>query len=407
MDSSRRELLRLCATLSGVGLAGCSSQDDPVSYPTDDPTGTPAASGTPTSTTERPTTEATETTGQPTETEPEPSPTPAAHADLAARTGTIVGEIDWFATEYDDAIVAYRNAINRLLRAIEQIRESADISSHDLERLRNGTGTVARTTQQEITPHFDVHHWLRNPENELYRTVEKFAHRGDWDRADEALAEMYTFYETRQRGHTIDQELSNDPIQGLLLRTMRAESIPGAVHERHDVRANVDPALFEVYHPPSRYGEYAYSEQDTRVWGDAIIPRYDLTAFEQLDELQEGIERTGAAYVVANLRSERQPKRWTYELPNEVVSLQRYVSSAAAVRAVDGMIEAAVSQEGTEDLGGREWRRVYYYDDGDITYAYLLRAGRYLLATAPSRTAWEERREHWTDPLKLTWLWDD
>lgn len=400
MDSSRRDLLRLCATAFGVGLAGCSSGNEGVSYPT---TGTPTT-GTSATTTARPTTEPPETTDEPT-TEPEPSPTPAAYPDLAARTETIIGEIEWFATEYDEAIAAYRNAINRLLTAISQIRDSSDISAHDLERLRNGTATVADVTRRRIAPHFDVHNRMVTPENDFYRTVEKFAGRGDWDRADEELSEMYTYYRTRQHQPAIDEELSNDPIQGLLLETLRADSIPQAVRERHDVHASVDPALFEVHHPASNYDQYAYSALDPGVYGDAIDD-HDREAFGQLDELQEGTGRTGAAYVVADLRSQQRPKRWTENLPDLAISLQRYASPTAATRAVDGMIQSAVSQEGTETLGGREWRRVYYYYDGDIVYAYLLQAGRCLLAAAPSRDAWEERSEHWTDPLKLTWLWN-
>ena len=400
MDSSRRNLLRLSATFCGVGLAGCSSQDDSISYPTDESTGTPNATGTSPPTSEQPTTNPPETT----ETTPEPSPTPAAYEDLAIRTETIAGEIDWFATEYDDAIADYRNAINRLLRAIEQIRESADISAHDLERLYKGTETVARVTEREIAPHFEVSNRLLTAENDYYRTVKKFADRGDWDRADEELSEMHTFYETRQREYVIGEELSNDPIQGRLLPTLRADSIPKELRERRGVQADVDPALFEVYHPASRYGQYAYSNQDPAVYGKAI-DSHDRETFNQFSELQEGFERTGSAFVVANLRSRRQPKRWTHELPNEVISIQRYVSTAAARRAVEQMLEASVSEEGTESLGGRSWTQVYYYYDGDITYAYLLQAGRFLLAASPSRTAWEERPDHWTDPLQLTWLW--
>lgn len=404
MDSSRRDLLRLCGTFCGVGLAGCSSQDDSISYPTDEPTGTPTATGTSPPTSERPTTEPPETTEEPTETEPEPSPTPVAHEDLAIRTETILQEIDWFATEYDDAIADYRSAINRLLRAIEQIRESADISAHDLERLHSGTETVAKVTQQGIAPHFEVPNRLLTAENDFYRTVEKFADRGDWDRADEELSEMHTYYHMRQREYVIDEELSNDPIQGRLLAALTADSISKELRQRHNVHADVDPALFEVYHPKSRYDEFAYSKQDTGVYGYAI-DKYDRAKFGQLSELQEKTERTDSAYVVADLRSRRQPKRWTHELPDDVISLQGYVSVDAASRAVDRLLEASVSQEGTETLGGRPWKRVYYYYDGDITYAYLLQAGRFLLSASPSRTAWEERPEHWTDPLKLTWLW--
>lgn len=403
MDSSRRNLLRLCATLSGVGLAGCSS-DDSVSFPTDTPTGSPTASRTPTSTaTEPPTTEP-PGTEEPTATEPEPSPTPVANADLAGPTATILEEVPWFATEYDDAVHAYRNAINRLLATISQIRDSADISAHDLERLRNGIEDVATVTAEEIAPHFDVHDRLVTPENAYYRNVEKFAHRGDWDRADEELAEMYHYYDMRQRWYVIAQELSNDPVQGFLLDALRADEIPADLRKRHGVAQGVDPALFELYYPPADYRAYAYTGDSSLVYGHPI-DHHDRNAFRQFAGVEEEVGRTGQVYVVADLISRTNPKRWTYELPNEVVYLQGYSSSGAATRAVERMLRSAVSQEGTETLGGREWLRVYYYYDGDITYAYLLQAGRFLLSVAPSRTAWEERPEHWHDPLKLTWLW--
>lgn len=404
MDSSRRDLLRLCATLSGVGLAGCSSGDDSVAFPTDDPTGTPATSGTPSPTaTERPTTEPPETE-EPATTEPEPSPTPVADADLAERTATILEEVPWFATEYDDAIRAYRNAINRLLATISQIRDSADISAHDLERLRNGIEDVATVTAEEIVPHFDVHDRLVTPENVYYRNVEKFANRGDWDRADEELAAMYDYYDMRQRWYVIAQELSNEPTRGRLLEALRAGEIPGDLRKRHGVAQGVDPGLFEIYYPTADYRTYAYTGDTSLVYGDPI-DHHDRKAFRQFAGIDEEVGRTGRIYVVADLVSGRSRKRWTYELSNEVVYLQGYSSPAAASRAVERMLRSAVSQEGTETLGGREWLRVYYYYDGDITYVYLLQAGRFLLSAAPSRTAWEERPEHWTDPLKLTWLW--
>ena len=407
MDSSRRNLLRLCATFCGVGLAGCSSQDNSISYPTDEPSGTPA--GTPTSgqnsttgqaTTEQPTTDPSETTDEQTT-----EPTPAAYPDLAARTETILDEISWFATEYDAAIRRYRNAINRLLSTISQIRDSSDVSEHDLQRLRNGAEDVAAITAEDIAPHFDVHDRLLTPQNVYYRNAKKFAERGDWDRADDELAVMYDYYDMRQREYVIEEELSAAPVQGRLLAALRADSIPDSLRKRHDVAKDVDSALFELYYPGASYRSFAYSEEPSMIYGKSIDHR-DINAFRSFEGLEEERGRTGRAYLTANIVSKRNRKQWTYDLPNDVVFLQAYSNPATASNAIERMSGSSVSQEGTETLGGRLWQRVYYYYDGDIVYAYLLQAGRFLLAVSPSRTAWEERPDHWTDPLRVTWLWN-
>lgn len=402
MVSSRRNYLRLCATLSGIALAGCSTQDDSISYPDDESTRTPDVTTKPTtsSTAETATEEST-----PTESEPEPTPGPTKYPGLATDAELIVDEIAWFATDYEASIRAYRNAIGRLLATISQIHDASEITGNDIDRLESATSNVSTVALNEIASHFDVHDKVLNPNNSYVRTTRKFAERGDWDRANEELAAMHDFYEMRQRTYVIDEELSNEPVQGTLLRTLQADKISDKLRKRHRVATDFDPRFFELYHPRTGYTSFAYSEQSTVVYGEPIDHR-DRNAFRQFEEVDDEIERTDRAYVVVDLVPDDNPKQWTYEHANEFIYLQQYDSEIAAKRAVDRLLRAAVSQERTQELGGRRWRRIYYYHDGDITYAYLLQAGRTLIAAAPSTTAWEEREEHWEDLLALSFIWN-
>jgi hypothetical protein len=92
------------------------------------------------------------------------------------------------------------------------------------------------------------------------------------------------------------------------------------------------------------------------------------------------------------------------DYPHTSLFVQHYDGVAAATDAVETLLETAVSQEGWYSFGRDRWRQVYYQADGDVTYAYLIQAGPFVLVAAPSEVAWEERVD-WTDPLDRLWLW--
>jgi hypothetical protein len=66
----------------------------------------------------------------------------------------------------------------------------------------------------------------------------------------------------------------------------------------------------------------------------------------------------------------------------------------------DGDIINDTEQETVYDIGGERDRD----EDGDIVYIYFTRIGRYLVASSPSMTAWEERADGANNPVEETWL---
>jgi hypothetical protein len=92
------------------------------------------------------------------------------------------------------------------------------------------------------------------------------------------------------------------------------------------------------------------------------------------------------------------------DYPYSSLFVQQYDDAEAARAAVDSLFQTSVSREGEYSFGRDRWHRVYYHADGDVTYAFLIRAGSFVLVAAPSEVAWEERVD-WTEPLDRLWLW--
>ncbi|MFC7173410.1 hypothetical protein ACFQL0_08645 [Haloplanus litoreus] len=123
--------------------------------------------------------------------------------------------------------------------------------------------------------------------------------------------------------------------------------------------------------------------------------------------MSEPTDRTGFAYVVsygipdvANQPTDLEP----LDYPHTSLFVQRYTDVSAATAAVRTLFDTAVGREGDFSFGRDRWHRVYYEADGDVTYAFLIQAGPFVLVAAPSEVAWEERVD-WTEPLDRLWLW--
>jgi len=84
---------------------------------------------------------------------------------------------------------------------------------------------------------------------------------------------------------------------------------------------------------------------------------------------------------------------------------QRYDDLVAADEAFEAVIDAEDMRiEDQEEWGSETWNQVLYRKEGRRMYAYLIRAGTYLFAVGPSRTAWEERDDDWNELLEETWM---
>lgn len=407
MVRTRRDLLRAGAALAASAVAGCASfGGSNVTYPSTTTgagaSGTTATTTTATTatttrtteatTTEQPTTEP--TTAESTTTEQPTTTVPTANPTLAAETATVVDEIVWFATAYPSAIEAYRAAVGRVRAVVGQLRSASDVDDNDLRRLDSVLEQLAEIVRSRLQPHFPgVDGRLTDPDNTYVETVRRFARRGDWDRTKTELERMYTFYVAVGLQRFVDDAFPNDPVQGTLLSSLTADAAAG-------------PVLFELGYHDAGYGAFAYAGEDRHLVDDPFDARERL----RLGNLFGAVEVDAGRRLQLYANPAVLPQSFSYKRSDELrsvpVHVQRYRDARTAADAVVGILDGPVVQEGTERLGPTEWRRCYYYHDGDIVYAYVVRAGEFVITTGPSRTAWEERSENWTEPLERSWLWN-
>lgn len=387
MSRSRRSVLHLGA-LSLAGLAGCVDTGSNVTYPS---TATTDATTTTTATTRTATTP-TETTRTTTTT----TVLPVEHPRLAAETGRVVDGVAWFAREYDDAVREYRRAVDRVRATVGQLRNAARVTENDLRRLESTTGGVAEVASSRLAPRFPVDGRLSTANNEFVRNVRTFARRGDVDRAQAELDRMYRFYLTAGTRRYVDREFSAAPIRDAVFDHLKADD---------ENRL----ALFELGYPDARYGAYAYAGEDRHLVDDPYDERDRLRLGRLFDAVGVEAGRVDSLYVVPHVLPGRFRFARAETLRSLAVYVQRFESRRAARQAVATMFDGPPVTEGTETLAGREWRRIFFFHEDDIRYAHLLRAGRHVVTAGPTETPWEDRDDdgRWSDPLELTWLWND
>ncbi|MFB6129489.1 MAG: hypothetical protein ABEJ28_01550, partial [Salinigranum sp.] len=397
MDWTRRRLLGACVALAGSGTAGCLAGGSNVRYPRT-PGGNDSA--------RRPLVEATpgSNSGSGKRDSRSSDPSPPPNQALAARTDRIYVELRWFATEYDAAISAYRKAVEKAGKRLGQIRAADGFDATALDRVRAAVSDVESETKDAVGPHFAADELVAQEMDLHLRTVEKFARRRDVDRVKEELGLAVDFLQSVASEEFVQTRMPRHPVQNRLFRWMQ--------------KTPKRPVLFELFYRGPKAGvnhdvtfaAYAYAGDQRHLLSTPVAADRRRRHDAVFGVLSRPDERTDHAYVVPRpLPTKKplppQPPRDATTLPSMPVYLQRFpdVESANAVR--ESLLGGgALTQEGFFKFGSDPWRRVYYRFEGDVWYAYLIQAGRYLLATAPSRTAWEERVD-WTEPLRRTWLW--
>lgn len=403
MELTRRALLGTGALL---GLTGCLSGDSNVSYPetatrTPPPTDAPFVDEGPESAVDDD--EAVQQT--------EPS---VPNQRLATEVERVYGEIEWFATSYDDAIETYRRSLGKAIAAVERVRAASEFDDDNLGLVRDATDRAVSTAETELSGHFGIPGQMRDQIDSHIETIERFARRGDLDRVDEEL-ERLADYLAGIRSHLfIRRVLSDRQIDSALYRYLHDDT-GSDDDDDDDDDDEAAPGLFELYHS-AEYAGYAYNG-DQYLERDPFdeVPGADRNRGEELlsqqrldfDPVGEATGRTGFAYVVSHAIPDEddQPDDLdALDYAHTSLFIQRYETVGAAGDAVETLFDTAVGQEGTYSFGRERWHRVYYHADGDVVYAFLIQAGPFILVAAPSEVAWEERVA-WTDPLDRLWLW--
>ncbi len=312
--------------------------------------------------------------------------TPAVSREESA-AATVFAEIEWFAREFPGAVDRYLTAASRALGVVESFDDRASVSAADLDRLESRLSRVETTLYDGLVPHFDAQPDVRSYNDDRLSELGAFRERSDWDAVQAVLAGMAERYRDLSTRTWVERTFQTDPVGGRLADRLTADGV-------------ADRAAVMVY--------YAPTDTVVRVQADpsahqGALPggRVDLSGYRQtFDPTAVTAYRTARAFTTyVSLQFGRL---------STPVFLQQYRDAGRAEGAVGRMLSTsgAVTAEGTQTLGGREWRRVFYRANGGVTYAVLLRTGRYVLVAAPSRTAWESRADSWTVPLELGWFWD-
>lgn len=314
---------------------------------------------------------------------------------LAARTERIYDELRWFATEYDAMLDAYLGAVDRSVATVERVVAQGEINRNTIDAIESTIeGSLLSVIAERVEPHFAVEGYVTDHVDTHLRVTRTFAARGDIDRAQEELARLRAFLDGLGRSTFVGRQLSVNPVRNRLLATLRGPE--------------TRPALFELYEHRSGFRTYAYGGPSGRLRGDAFDDATTST-YDALFAPALNAARTGAMSVVvrplpgAGQQSDPLPAG---QYPGTGVLVQRFGGSDAAEEAEDGLVgsDGPLAGEGTTRLAGRDGRRVYYRAIGDVQYAFLVRAGRYLVLVAPGETAWNERID-WTDGVARSWLW--
>ncbi|PSP82228.1 hypothetical protein BRC83_10150 [Halobacteriales archaeon QS_1_68_17] len=438
-------MLRIGATASLAGLTGCAGllgSDDG-----GDSTPAPTTQGQQSTDTATPIPE----TGTPSETATPGGPNP----ELAAATGDVLSEIRWFATSYSNTIVQYRAHIRKALDTAEHLSRQTGISEAQVERLSSVIGELTTYIDERLDPHFKEfsgEYATQGPDiivrelNSRLSTIEQFANTGDVSRVDEELASLRTYLNGLENPDTVNTLFSDSPIHDPLLRYITGtDNSPGefaAIVLYRNNKNQTDPNEYYIRYVQTRNNN----------WNPDPLPfgsEYERKAYYQdMQTIFSGVStssgRQDRAFVAAHTNN---------DAPARLISIQEFEDPPGAANALETIIEGPVDTDDEEELGSHTWQRVFYFSElntldphsgyliyesdsdsivyndqgepvrsddsvigdpesyeftrdikGDVVYAYLIQAGSYLVAMAPSLTIWNERSSDSRNALEQTWL---
>jgi hypothetical protein len=391
MQPTRRRCLAVAGVGIGVGVAGCLSSGSNITYPEPQPDDNSGGSS------------------EDNPEEPEPDPVENINTRLADETTSIYEELRWFETQYDDAISQYQSRIREVVESLkfllDTLEQEGRIEATELEDVKSFADEVAIDLNGMLEPQFtdQYNFWAVN--RNRFPTVEKFRKREDWDRVKSELEAIRSAY----RGASTSEEL-------------RSRHSPNPIDNRLYGRFGGDGSqMFEVRYVSDEDGHHQ-STTNRQLPGYGVYVIND--ASREVNFLSSAIGRaprnvlpsmdtTFAPFEASTDRSYRLYVQ-VHDVgtggnidPTENTRMGVYGQKYADLAAADAALESVMADKQLEDTvewGSETWNRVIYTRDDERTYAYVIRAGSFLYAVGPSRTAWEEREDNWDALLTGTWV---
>ncbi|MFD1585448.1 hypothetical protein ACFR9U_00515 [Halorientalis brevis] len=450
MDDQRRLFLRALGAGLGLGSAGCLTRGPTERTPDAEVVTTRAV-------TDQPVEETPETvTTEPSEPDvDEQAEVTEAEARLAETTDRIMDELAWFATEYPNAIEAYKEAGDEVTSAVSEVGETVPLTEQDVrrldgeidrpqmdqgwpwniwwekgekrwrridvdwqepsedqsdetplaasdvERLRDETQAFADTFEAEFDPHFTGGKKERQFSKNTIDVIKRFNDLGDRAMVVAGLVRLFEHYEAVVSAAYVQKNLSNDPIQNRLADYMvsDADTIPA-------------PPLFEVEYHQGQLGHTAFVNQQsvgtertealyqakpTATIDGSNLESGQLRLQDVVEELEVGTSRVDRCYCIVSAWVDLDEKYYSSELPSQSVFVQRYRDADAAGTAHERLLDRdGVSRiDGTEivlgDGDGTTWEPIIFPFRSESWYALSKRSGRNLLIAAVSRRPFEHR----------------
>jgi len=384
---------------------------------------------------------------------------------LATRTTEILDELSWFATEYDDAIRAYRDAAKSVRTTVSEHGETIQLSESDVDRLdgrsdqpridegwpydiwwdegerrwryvdidwqrprdevtddqplpdsaitelRSVTNAFIDTLATELDPHFSGIAEERAYAADTINSINRFNDRGDTAMVVAGLVRLSQRYSAIDSAAYVETALSANPIRNRLAGFLQSSISRGS------------PPLFEVEYRQGRakpHSAFVYADTVGQARRDEL---YDGEPLETIDGSTGGVGGLRLQNVVGALKYEtnrvdrcfvlvsewNRPSNGYYSatLPSESVFVQRYTTGAAA-----GDAQAALFER--EDIatvpasfplgGGDRWTTIRFPFRGEPWHAALRQVGRHIIVAGVARRPFEHRSSGWAAPLELSWV---
>jgi hypothetical protein len=388
MPNSRRSLLVAAAALAGG--AGCLGERSNVRYPDTDAAPAPESPGRQRD--RRAVVDSTPGDGTgPDARTGQPAAATVPHPELATGVRLVYDEIRWFARDYWGAVETYQAALRSAAGVVEDVHDRMDpgLTGSSLATLRQSGDRAIQVARGHLGAHFAVDTQLADNVQYHLGVVEKFTRRGDHDRVGEELVRLRSRYEGMASEPYRERAMSRDPVQNRLYTRLRGDQEP--------------PVAFGFRYPAGGYAARSYAGEVQQVVGRPVTGD-DRAVFEDCMAALASSDRVDALYVRPYVYEAgggdddpTVPRRWG-NLRSEPVYVQRFADASAAGAAVESLLGDRLTPEGRYRLGADDWRRVYWRHGGDVVYGFLVQAGEFVLATAPSEVAWEERVEFVREP---------
>ena len=368
----------------------------------------------------------------------------------------VMNELSWFASEYDDAIDAFRSAAETVLETVSEHGETVQLSDTVVERLDGEvaqprldrgwpydiwwdegerrwryvdidwqqptdevtdetplsesavadleavTAEFVDTFETELEPHFSGAAEEESFAVETLDTIGEFNERGDIAMVVAGLVRLYEHYEALSSATYVDESLSENPIRNRLAEAMESPASVDTtpLFEVDYRKRGGDSHLAFVYDDgvgQARREELYDSEPLATIDGSA-----DATGGTRLQdvvaELDVSTGREDRCYVLVNEWTSPSANYYTDELTSQPIFVQRYESETAASDAAAQLLGRSDITPASVDveLGATApdaWTPIYFPHEGQPWSAALRRSGRHLLVVGVARRPFQQRDE--------------